>query len=450
MALDSYYAPVETITSPEQVQAKAAAVKLAADSTPEQNSGTKPKPDTANKPNLEQWGVSDLDLVDDTSGAAQKSNDAPSPPKSTAATDGNSAQPQDQPGTGTHTSDSGGVDNVVDDVGDGVKNEVETHKTRLLDDAVIGAGTAVVATVAVATAPVWGTALVTAAAAAGVGYAVDKLSKDVPGWIDDAKVAYDPSDYSQQQVQQSQKDLNHLGAGLADNAAGALGGVGLSTDGSMVDDLVTNTVDDGDRSADGNAARALDKKVNVQSDPPNETPPEQNKEPQESNQDTQNKPPGESTEKSDTDKSQPDADSPLPSKEPVITDSQNPANYIRQSEGAQGEQAAQAYEMARKLLGDKVQGIAGSYARGEARPGQWPVKTYDEALGLDKMPEELPGVAVEQLPADAKAIYNLKQQLGTVPSDLDVVVAGSRNADLSGVAKQIFDSTGVLVEFCSP
>src|SRR5208283_951347 len=130
--------------------------------------------------------------------------------------------------------------------------------------------------------------------------------------------------------------------------------------------LTSSVASDASSTADADAARTLEKTLTDKSDPPKSQPPEQSNPPQQNNPNEQNNPSENSTPKSGTDGSQPE-NTQVPSGADVIADSQNPSDYIRQAYGPEGEQAAQAYEMARNLLGKDVQGLTGSYARGAAR-----------------------------------------------------------------------------------
>jgi hypothetical protein len=459
--------PLETTAASDKTVASKAADKLASDSMPEATSKPNLQDQAADNASMKKMGLPDVELVDDKPPApkpassdtpvadkpanqeptanstapeksapekpapenpgrsepsdAPKASETPPPEKSPAGAGTDSSKPTEpSAGNNPESSDPGGAKTVLRDVGKGALNEVDDHPGRLVADAAIGVGIGIGATLAVASAPVWGTVAVGTAAVAGAAYGIDKLVKDMPGWIDDVKVADKPADYTTTDVQQSTTGLNQLGAGLADNAAGALGGMdGAAFAGGLASGLglTTTLVADASSTTDKDAVNGLDKTL---------------------------------TDKSDPSKTSSDASTPKsgkPSGPDVVEDGQNPANYIREVYGQKGEQAAQAYEMARNLLGDNVQGIAGSYARGAARTGQWSVGSYDEALGLDKMPEDLPSSVVEQMPPEPKALYNLKQQLPTIPSDLDVVV-GTYSANLPEIATQIFDATGVLVEFC--
>jgi hypothetical protein len=81
--------------------------------------------------------------------------------------------------------------------------------------------------------------------------------------------------------------------------------------------------------------------------------------------------------------------------------------------------------MARSALGDDVQGIAGSYATGGPRFGEWPVNGFEEAMMLDKIPPTTVDPAfVEQLPARTAELYDLKQTT-QLPSDLDIIAVAT-------------------------
>ncbi|MEO6952025.1 MAG: hypothetical protein ABI321_09445 [Polyangia bacterium] len=145
------------------------------------------------------------------------------------------------------------------------------------------------------------------------------------------------------------------------------------------------------------------------------------------------------------------------------------------------------YQLAETMLHDLLvkSGIApdatlgGSYVRTKGgtdalsggkpfRPLAWPKGiTYEEALALTKAPVGLSGDVVAMMPADAQQLVHLKSELNEqygerltsearaktddpLPSDIDVGVSKldlATEAKLPAIARQIFEQTGVLVEF---
>jgi hypothetical protein len=90
----------------------------------------------------------------------------------------------------------------------------------------------------------------------------------------------------------------------------------------------------------------------------------------------------------------------------------NPARFILERYGEEARHVARAYEIAVQELGADTEGIAGSFARGGARLGRWPVLTVEDAYRLDKVFENLSPELVEILPPDTRRIYELRQTLG--------------------------------------
>jgi hypothetical protein len=125
-----------------------------------------------------------------------------------------------------------------------------------------------------------------------------------------------------------------------------------------------------------------------------------------------------------------------------------------------GRAYVQAYEMAKQMAsqhGGKVQGIGGSIAEGRGRlatfdRGVW---THQNAQTLDKMPIN----ANTPLPPEAQALANklppgsIEAKLAggkTIPSDLDVVVKDLPYAQQKLIKAEVFERTGVLIEFVRP
>jgi len=135
----------------------------------------------------------------------------------------------------------------------------------------------------------------------------------------------------------------------------------------------------------------------------------------------------------------------------LVPAASNPAIYMRAQYGGDVP-AARAYEIAVKELGiENVDGIAGSYARGNPRRVGWPADiTIEQARRIDKAPDSLPDNLVEMLPAEGQAAIRRKRELrasGNLPSDLDLPTTVSDKATLNALQAKIFSETGVYVEF---
>jgi hypothetical protein len=151
---------------------------------------------------------------------------------------------------------------------------------------------------------------------------------------------------------------------------------------------------------------------------------------------------------------------------PVLRSEQRPAELLRARYG-QDSPAAAAVDMAIKALGAQVEGVAGSYARGDARAGSWEVEvdgkvrklTLSEAQALDKVPS-LPPEILQELPLETQALHALKQQveqqrqtkkLDGLPSDLDIIVSDKvSSVELHKLKQAVYDETGILIEWVKP
>ncbi|MCP5432734.1 MAG: hypothetical protein H6923_05630 [Alphaproteobacteria bacterium] len=137
--------------------------------------------------------------------------------------------------------------------------------------------------------------------------------------------------------------------------------------------------------------------------------------------------------------------------DPFVRAESDPAGFLREAYGPAGERAARAWEMAAERLGGEARGLAGSFARGEARLGDWPVRSLDEAQMLDKLPTSLDPKLAARLPEDRQALLRLKQDMAArgerPPSDLDLLVGDADPALLARTREDIFRDTGVYVEF---
>jgi hypothetical protein len=155
-------------------------------------------------------------------------------------------------------------------------------------------------------------------------------------------------------------------------------------------------------------------------------------------------------------------------KGPVLFPEDDPAASLR-AKNPNYEQAAQAYQIAEKALGSHAEGIAGSFARGEARTGSWEFTmpdgtvrklTMKEAEVLDKLPlfaDHDLDVLGEQFKNDYKKLHNLREEYlkakGSFPSDLDIRVPKEmdlHSEHLEKLKQEIFDKTGILVEWTYP
>ncbi len=125
-----------------------------------------------------------------------------------------------------------------------------------------------------------------------------------------------------------------------------------------------------------------------------------------------------------------------------------------------GRAYVQAYNTADELVraqGGRVQGIGGSIAEGRGRLGTFDrsVWSLESARRLDKMPisadEPLPPeieATARQLPQGS---FEAKLAGGkTIPSDLDIVVDGLTFAQQKAIKAEVFNRTGVLIEFVEP
>lgn len=136
----------------------------------------------------------------------------------------------------------------------------------------------------------------------------------------------------------------------------------------------------------------------------------------------------------------------------IIPHSADPPGFIRWFYGA-GTRAADAYEMVVRGLGaENVDGIAGGFAEGRARVWSWPEGTsYLDAKRMDKFGGQLydPEI-VARMPPDAARAYAKARELGAerLPSDLDIPVDDAIDAGrLNDLGREIYDETGVLIEF---
>jgi len=134
---------------------------------------------------------------------------------------------------------------------------------------------------------------------------------------------------------------------------------------------------------------------------------------------------------------------------------QKPAAFMKKVYGKRGESYARAYEKAlqeieKKFGKGKVEGIAGSFARGEARLKGWGKLTFDEIQLLDKMPDSFPERILENLPERSRYLFELKKKMGGekgLPSDLDLSTSVTDEAFLTKLAQKIYKETGVYIEF---
>lgn len=138
--------------------------------------------------------------------------------------------------------------------------------------------------------------------------------------------------------------------------------------------------------------------------------------------------------------------------------------FLQQQYGADfGSRLQRAYQLAAAEL--DLQGVAGSFARGNPRVKEWPktfildgqpeTLTVKDAALLDKIPTpDKAGRLWAVWSPRQKALSELKarmlQEPGRLPSDLDLVTAQGDMSQLKALKARIFDETGILVEFCAP
>ncbi len=125
-----------------------------------------------------------------------------------------------------------------------------------------------------------------------------------------------------------------------------------------------------------------------------------------------------------------------------------------------GRAYVQAYELAKKLAtqqGGKVQGIGGSIAEGRGRLGTFDrnVWTHETAQRLDKMPISADAPLPPEMEALARQLPpgSIEAKLAggkSVPSDLDVVIKDLPYAQQKAIKAEVFERTGVLIEFVRP
>jgi len=145
-------------------------------------------------------------------------------------------------------------------------------------------------------------------------------------------------------------------------------------------------------------------------------------------------------------------DPPPPARQPFLAAGDDPPGAFRGTYGADAEPAMRAWQMARAELGDGLEGVAGSFAGGNARLGSWPrgVRNATDAMRLDKLPSNLSPSAVEALPPEVRRLHEIKQRGEWLPSDMDLVTRVDDMPRLLALQNRIFDDTGVLVEFVPP
>lgn len=125
-----------------------------------------------------------------------------------------------------------------------------------------------------------------------------------------------------------------------------------------------------------------------------------------------------------------------------------------------GRAYVEAYALAKKLVGNqggKVEGIGGSIAEGRGRLGTFDrgVWTPETAQRLDKMPISADGPLPPEVEALARQLPpgSIEAKLAggkSIPSDLDVVVSGLPYAQQKLIKAEVFNRTGVLIEFVKP
>jgi hypothetical protein len=125
-----------------------------------------------------------------------------------------------------------------------------------------------------------------------------------------------------------------------------------------------------------------------------------------------------------------------------------------------GRAYVQAYDLAKQLAGKqggKVQGIGGSIAEGRGRLGTFDrgVWTHETAQRLDKMPISADGPLPPQMEALARQLPpgSIEAKLAggkSIPSDMDIVLTDLPYAQQKAIKAEVFNRTGVLIEFVQP
>lgn len=128
---------------------------------------------------------------------------------------------------------------VMADVGKGCVDEITHHPLQVLENVAVGAGVAVAAALA---AP----EIVVAGAVAGIAVGGYELLNHGGQWINAAEVVAHAQGHSQAEVQAAHDQLHGVGEGLADLAAGALGGgagtIGVKIGQKVIGDEVATAI----------------------------------------------------------------------------------------------------------------------------------------------------------------------------------------------------------------
>jgi hypothetical protein len=145
-------------------------------------------------------------------------------------------------------------------------------------------------------------------------------------------------------------------------------------------------------------------------------------------------------------------------RQPFVRDAANPEQFILDNYGRFGGRAgafAKAYRLTKARLGDQVNGIAGSTAAGRARMQSWPSGlSYREVYCLDHFNNQFELITEAQAARcgpEMARMWRLRPTLpDELPSDLDIpvwIVGADREYGLDNLAEEIFNETGVLVQY---
>ncbi len=120
-----------------------------------------------------------------------------------------------------HPKEDGGLFGVVGDLVGGGAKHIADDPLGFIKTVGLGIAAGVVITAALASAPAWVPIVGGAALVAGGGVV---LAGHAPEWLHDGEIVWNSSKYSAAEVEQSHKDLQDLGGGIADLLGGIVGG----------------------------------------------------------------------------------------------------------------------------------------------------------------------------------------------------------------------------------
>ncbi len=270
MAVESTNHQLDHLPQTETSAEKTATTKLLADSQTASIANKDQKNDSNNDATLAKQSLPSLSIVGvEAKGKVVMGKDAKGKDANeshTSATNG-PASASDSPALATKDPDSAdhspaspnnqssndhwysGALSVGEDLASGAKEEVVDHPGRVLESAAIGVATGVAVGLL---AP----EVVVAAGAVGMAYAGYKLYENAGNWINDAKVVAAPQDHSAAEQSQAKSNLQSLGGGMVDVAAGFAGfGAGSALQTAFVAGVSTA---DGAAETSLNAPQALE------------------------------------------------------------------------------------------------------------------------------------------------------------------------------------------------